>query len=366
MFLLVLLSAMALNLDFSIIDAQTKKGGTQKAPTTSPTPKGQKGPKLNPLPVRQQKDPKTGKLIPIVDYSKFDHASHSPDCLSCHIPNRKPPKFAGKQPVAASTPFTFDDRTTQFPPHAACEECHSIVEFTIGAKEFCSICHEQDRETVLSKFPEQRDDQFGLKFPHDVHVGIKATGYNVGPKLPELTDEEKQIQAVATSSGCNDCHVKEGKDKKEENFFLPFHPECARCHSEVPRNPAAKDDPNFKIRNEKPFMRECLECHKPFMAERPLVSGLILQLPPGIFFTHGKTHEEDVRDKKTKKEKGKYPSLDCKFCHKEASKAKRVQDIIMPSAKDSCLPCHNDGKGDYKGKEEGHKLTIGETTNLRP
>ncbi|KAF0241157.1 MAG: hypothetical protein FD167_4041, partial [bacterium] len=127
MFLLVLLSAMALNLDFSIIDAQTKKGGTQKAPTTSPTPKGQKGPKLNPLPVRQQKDPKTGKLIPIVDYSKFDHASHSPDCLSCHIPNRKPPKFAGKQPVAASTPFTFDDRTTQFPPHAACEECHSIV-----------------------------------------------------------------------------------------------------------------------------------------------------------------------------------------------------------------------------------------------
>lgn len=363
-FLLVLLSAIALNVDFSIIDAQTKKGATgPKAPTTSsPTTGAQKTPKLSPLPVRLQG----------VNYSVFDHASHSPDCLSCHIPNRVPKltgKLKNKQPAAVTTPFTYDDRVTQFPPHASCEECHSIVQFSFpvpATKGFCQICHEADKETVLSKFPDQRDDQFGLKFPHDVHVGTKAKDYNVGPKLPELTDEQKQIQAVATSSGCNDCHVKEGKDKKEENFLLPFHPECARCHSEIPRDPAAKDDPKFKIKNEKPYMSDCLECHKPFMAERPVVSGIILQLPPGVFFTHGKTHEEDVRDKKTKKEKGKYPSLDCKFCHKDAAKAKRTQDIIVPSAKDSCLPCHNDGKGEYKGKEEGHKLTIGETTNLRP
>ncbi|MBI4852348.1 MAG: hypothetical protein HY819_11180 [Acidobacteria bacterium] len=364
-FLLVLLSAIALNIDFSVIDAQTKKGGSQKTPTTNPTTNPttgpQKGPRLAPLPVRSG-----------VDYSKFDHASHSPDCLSCHIPNRKPPKFAYKQPADASIPFTFDDKTTQFPPHFACEECHFFAPLTLS-KGFCEICHEPDKKTVLPKFPQQRDDQFGLKFPHDVHVGTKAKDYNVGPKLPELSDDQKKIQAVATSSGCNDCHVKEGKEQKEENFFLPYHPECARCHSEELRDPAAKDDPKFKIKNERPYMRECLECHKPFMAPRPVVSGIVVQIPDDKvknkdfnFFTHGKSHEEDVRDKKTKKEKGQYPSLDCKFCHKDAAKGKRVQDIIAPSVKDACLPCHNDGKGDFKGKQEAHPLTVGETSNLRP
>lgn len=382
-FLLVLLGAIALNIDFSISDAQTKKGGAQSGPAVA----SQKGPKLSPLPVRSG-----------VDYSKFDHASHSPDCLSCHIPNRTP-KITGKQPESARTPFTYDDRVTQFPPHAACEECHSIVEFTlaskiaskntIGAKYFCQICHEADSKTVLSQFPKQRDDQFGMKFPHDLHQGIKSKSYNVGPKIAELTDEEKKLQAVAISSGCNECHVKEGKDKGEENFSIPYHPECARCHSETPTDTAAKDNPEFKIKNERPYMSDCLGCHKAFMSPRPVVTDIVVQTgvvkpfnadrinpdkpykPDAIAFTHSySSHEQDVLKEKNKKvvvdgkEKLVYPDLDCKFCHKEAAKSKRMQDVVAPSLQGACLPCHNSGKGGLKQK--GHELTLGEIINLRP
>jgi hypothetical protein len=389
-FLLVLLGVVVLNIDFSISDAQTKRG-TQSGPAVA----NQKGPKLNPLPVREG-----------VDYSKFDHASHSPDCLSCHIPNRTPKtglgkEFSGKvkQPESAKTPFTYDDRVTQFPPHAACEECHLIFQFTlaakvgakptIGAKYFCQICHEADSQTVLAQFPKQREDQFGMKFPHDIHQGIKSKSYNVGPKIAELTDEEKKLQAVAISSGCNECHVKDGKDKNEENFSIPYHPECARCHSETPTDPAAKDDPNFKIKNEKPYMSDCLGCHKPFMSPRPVVSDIVVQTgvvkpfnvdrinpdkpykPDSIPFTHSySSHEQDQLKKKDVKvvvdgkEKLVYPNLDCRFCHKEAAKSKRMQDVVASSIKDACLPCHNDGKNG--SKQIGHELTLGEKINLRP
>ncbi len=387
-FLLVFLSAIALNIDFTVTDAQTKKGKPQANPAATAT---KKTPKLTPLPVR-----------PGVDYSVFDHNSHSPDCLSCHIPDRVP-TFTDKrikQPDIAKKPFTYDDRVTQFPPHAACEECHSIVQFSFpvpATKGFCQICHEADKKTVLSVFPEQRDDQFGMRFPHDIHVGIKSKSYNVGPKVEELTDEQKQLQAVSISSGCSECHVKDGKDKDEEDFSIPYHPECARCHSEAPTDPTAKDNPKFKLKNEKPYMRECLECHKPFMAPRPVVSDIIVQTDPppkfnperinpdkpykstAIPFTHSySSHEQDLlKEKVTKlgpdkkpvldkngKEVKAFPELKCQYCHEDAAKSKRVQGILIPSAVKSCIPCHNNGKGGLKSK--GHELTLGEIINLRP
>lgn len=323
-------------------DAQTRRGGGGPGPVAGG--QGQNnGPRLTPLPIR-----------PGVNYTVFDHASHSPDCFTCHIPNKT---YKGVKTVrqAPQPPYTLDDRVTQFPQHAACEQCHAIFQFSAPqSRGFCFICHEKDAVTVKTQFPDQRDDQFGTKFPHNVHVGLNAKDYNVGGPRPVLTPEEEQLQAIAKSSGCNECHVKDGKDKKEENFGYAHHAECARCHGLTPMKEGEKP------KNEKPYMNDCLGCHKPFMAKHNPSTDIVYRITENQPFLHDKTHEEDVLQKKN--DKGKWPALDCKFCHKETSNAKRTQDIAPPGLS-SCIPCHNNGKNGLKQK--ANELTIGETLNLK-
>lgn len=308
--LLVCLLGLIASLDFFKGIAQTKRGaGTQKKTPATDNPK-----KVNmvPLPVRQG-----------VDYSKFDHAMHSPDCQSCHT--------SGK----------YGDPVTDWPKHDTCENCHAISPaFTLiqrGA--FCLICHEKNLKTVKSEFPEQKPDQFVTRLPHSVHVGLKAKDSNKygDPTYGEgFSEDDLKLQQVARKSGCLECHVKDGKEQKEENFSEPGHPECARCHGLAPGNVL-------------PIMNDCAGCHKPFLASYEPVTDIVPK------FRHDRDHEKDTRPDAKKGE-----TLDCKFCHKETAASKRIQDITRPFVS-NCTICHFKGK-----KASGHELTPEELKNMRP
>jgi cytochrome c553 len=305
-FALVSLLALTLTVDRFTSDAQTKKGGGGAKPPAQSTLKRKVV--AQPLPVRQG-----------VDYTTFNHATHSPDCMSCHDQHR------------------FDQRAVQFPKHAACEDCHPIPVYTLGTRfGFCYICHEKDAKTVLSTFPELKEEQFGVKFPHSVHVGLDAKDFNLGniAITDTRTDEDRKIQEVSKTSGCIECHEKDGKDKKEENFTNPGHPECARCHGVAPKMVP-------------PLMIDCLGCHKPFLAPKKAVSNIVAS------FRHDKDHEKDTRP-----DAKKGALLDCKFCHKVTATTKRLQDVTAPFLS-NCTVCHNDGK-----KATAHALKSSESVNL--
>ncbi|MEW6730622.1 MAG: hypothetical protein AB1489_04725 [Acidobacteriota bacterium] len=321
-FALVSLLALVLTLDGFIGSAQTQKGGKKKVTSSQSQRKGGIGAAA--LPPR-----------PGINYARFEHTTHSLSCEECHD-------------------VKVGNRVTKFPYHPACEECHAFVPFTFAdGGAFCLICHEtpKDWRIVKPQFPDQKDDQFGIKFPHDVHVGLKAKDYNVG-NVDILIDRDRSqqeiaIQETAAKFGCNECHVKEGKDKKEENFSTPHHPECARCHGVGPKN-------------ELPHMYDCLGCHKPWMPIRKAVNFLVPN------FRHDKDHDLDTRpeiEKKLKEEQKKSgkkpetPKLDCKFCHKQTSASKRLFDLEPPMLK-ACEVCHSkDGNA--------HELTPAEAVNMK-
>lgn len=324
-FALVSLLALTMIFDSYISGAQTKKGG-KPAPSGGPNLSGaapaKGGPKLSGLGPR-----------PGVNYDTFDHTTHSLNCQDCHE-------------------VKDGERVTVFPGHNACEECHSIVSFTVLARVqrqpgFCLICHEKDLVKVLPNFPDQRDDQFSIKFPHSVHVGLDAKDYSTGlyKLFDDRNESERKIQEVAQESGCLECHVKEGKENKEENFSTPHHPECWNCHGVSPK----KVDPD---------MNNCLGCHIPFGPFREAATNIT------VGFRHDKDHERDTRPdvKKVKdKDTGKMvePMLNCKFCHKEAAASKRLADVGPPFLS-TCLACHNNTK-----KASGHELTVLEAINMK-
>jgi hypothetical protein len=305
-----ILLALALSLDVFTGDAQTRKG-TGAKPAAGSEESAQR-PKLAGLP------PKMG-----VDYKKFDHGTHSLSCEECH------------------TIKGYNERVTQFPGHAACQECHDFPRFTIhqGAA-FCLVCHETTKNLsiVKSQFPDQRDDQFGIKLPHSIHVSLSAKDFNLGnftDILDQRDEKEKKIQEIAKTSGCAECHTKEGKEKKEENFSPPHHPECNRCHGVAPKNVA-------------PNMTQCLECHKPFSPNRPAVNFIVPK------FRHDRDHEADTR-----KGAKKGATLQCQFCHKQPAASKRLFDIEAPLLS-NCTICHNDTKDGT-----AHALTPSEQINLK-
>jgi hypothetical protein len=303
---LSILLALTFSLDIFRGDAQTRKPASGAGPAAAPS-----RPKLVGLP------PKQG-----VDYQSFDHGTHSLNCDDCH-------QVTGKE------------RVTKFPKHEACVECHSFPLFTIHQKAaFCLVCHETPKNLAIVKaqFPDQRDEQFGIKFPHGVHVKLNSKDFNAtntGDLFDTRDEKEKKIQEIASKSGCNECHVKEGKEKKEENFSAPKHPECARCHGVGPKNVP-------------PNMTQCLECHKPFMPVRRAVNFIIPK------FRHDRDHEMDTR-----KGAKKGSTLECQFCHKQPAASKRLFDIEAPLLS-NCVICHNDTKDGT-----AHPLTPSEQINLK-
>lgn len=237
-----------------------------------------------------------------VNYSRFDHDSHSPRCNECHR-------------VAEGK------RVTSFPVHNACDDCHFFPAFTIAQRGFCIICHTPPGNTArMQRFPEQRSDQFAIKFPHNIHVGMDVKDYNPIVAVSAPSEEQLKIQEVSIKNGCYSCHVKDGKERKEENYSKPHHPECAQCHGDEGKKVA-------------PAMNNCAGCHIAPMPGRVELSNLVAN------FRHDRDHERDIRpEAKTKK------MLDCKFCHKTAVRAKKLVDIQAPE-ESSCLACHNKDVG---------------------
>src|SRR6185369_7453876 len=154
-----------------------------------------------------------------------------------------------------------------------------------------------------------------------------------------------KFQAVTKESGCVECHVKDGKEKKEENFSRPYHPECARCHTVV-----------------KPKMKggDCEGCHQ--MKSPTRVEGT--NLITGFF--HDSTHEDDNRpkdqkdpakDKKFLTKDGK--KLKCQFCH-DVDRVAKLVDVQIP-LQSRCTPCHNANK-----TAVARALTSEELAKLKP
>jgi cytochrome c553 len=249
-----------------------------------------------------------------VNYSRFKHSSHSSNCASCHRVKE-------------------GARVTNFPGHNACNSCHFIPAFTVGARAFCIVCHTPPGNTARMKsFPEQKPDQFSIKFPHNVHVGMEVKDYNPIVEVKEVSEEEKKIQAIAVKGGCISCHEKDGKAKKEKDFSKPFHAECAQCHGKDGKKVA-------------PAMDNCVGCHIA-PAKRSILSGLFAD------FRHDKDHERDIRPEAKSK-----AMIDCKFCHKGAVKAKTLADI-KPPEESACIACHNEQVGAHSLKpQELAKLT---------
>lgn len=320
--------AIVLSLDIFNTDAQTlKSGGNPSAKPAAEEAQDQS------LPKKKSQITLTGLAPrPGVDYKTFQHSTHSLDCATCH------------DDEASRTSYDNDERVTKFPYHPACEQCHSIVFFSLK-QEFCLICHDQPARTnwpAKPVFPDQKDDQFGIKFPHGIHMKLKSSDFGYVDFFSNPDAKELKIQEMATNSACNECHVKDGKEKKEENFSAPHHPECARCHG-IDVKP---------LKKVAPAMHECLECHKPFMPIRKAVNFIVPS------FRHDKDHEADTRDKTIKA--ASKDKFDCFFCHKQATQTKRLFDI-EPPLMGNCTVCHNDGK-----TGTAHKLTPSEAINLRP
>jgi hypothetical protein len=233
-----------------------------------------------------------------VNYSSFKHSSHSQSCAACHKVKE-------------------GERAQHFPGHTACNDCHFFPAFTVGARSYCVVCHTPPGNNAkLKGFPDQRKDQFAIKFPHNVHVGMDVKDYNPLVPVREISEELKKVNAISEKGGCISCHVKEGPQKKETNFSKPYHPECAQCHGDEGKKVA-------------PAMSNCAGCHIAPTPNRSEVSGIITG------FRHDRDHERDVRP--TAKSKA---VLECKFCHNTAVKAKKLIDILPPSA-DKCTVCHN-------------------------
>jgi hypothetical protein len=346
-FLVMLLFTIAMLVDWSSSDAQTKKGSTVASPTTADKDPG----RANTL--RVKRDFNAVGPNAKVSYQTFNHAVHSPDCESCHTSEK------------------YDQRVVNYPDHPACENCHAFQQFSISyynpkviGAGFCKVCHTPDKKEaqIISKdsdyhvkpFPEQRDDQFGIYFPHSVHEKVKSQGYNFGTidfATFRAEPEYLKLQQAAINFGCNECHIKDSQEKKEENYSMPGHTECARCHGFIPK----KSVP--------PFMNDCRGCHKPFMAtHQPSTNIVSLIEKKGMsFFRHDKDHEEDTRPDAKKVEKGQpKPLLECNFCHKDTVKSNRTQDIVPPYVS-NCTACHFKGKG-----ASGHELELSEIVNLRP
>ncbi len=257
---------------------------------------------------------------PGVDYSKFSHTTHSLECSDCH--EVKDGEIAYK-----------------FPKHDSCNECHNFVPFRLSASGFCMICHDNKNnyKSVRPGYAEKAQSDFGTKFPHAVHIGANGTDFDKNNKDPlDGFDEKlKKVQAVSKESGCIECHVKDGPDKKEQSFSNPNHPECFRCHG---------SDPNTKVA---PVMQDCTGCHKPWLAKQNSVSGLFPT------FYHDDTHEDDSRPKpKTKtpeereailkeraKDLTKNKKLKCQYCH-DVNKAERLVAIDRP-LQSRCTVCHD-------------------------
>jgi hypothetical protein len=247
-----------------------------------------------------------------VNYARFKHSSHSTNCATCHKVKE-------------------GERVARFPGHNSCNDCHFFPAFTVGARSYCMVCHPAPGNTAkLKGFPDQRDDQFAIKFPHNVHVGMDVKDYNPIVPVKEMSEEQKKVQAIAEKGGCISCHVKDGPDKKETSFSKPHHPECAQCHG----------DEGKKV---KPVMNDCAACHIA-PAKRSELSGLIAN------FRHDRDHERDTRPSAKSK-----ALLDCKYCHTTAVKAKTLSDIKPPEA-DKCIACHNDEVARALKPEEMAKL----------
>src|SRR5437762_2994549 len=206
----VLVSLFALALFFNnFIGVQAQRGGGAQTPRK----RAPKGP------------------APKVDYKVFDHAdpAHKFACETCHdnvVEGQRVTDF----------PNAHDSRI-----EPACDNCHNRPIFTIyqsGA--MCFICHQKMKKSAgvpkdLTEFPDQRKDQFGIFFPHTTHKNMKAKDFDKTATDIDLfisfNSREPKDQAIAKESNCVECHLKDRKDKKEENYSTPHHAECARCHA---------------------------------------------------------------------------------------------------------------------------------------
>lgn len=323
-FSFLLFLTFSLNLFSS--DAQTGRG------KTAPDSKTNKGPRMVGLPA------KAG-----IDYSNFKHETHSLNCSECHFTKEVE---EGKKAVT-------------WPEHAACDECHNIAQFRLGAPKFCIICHTGPQNNYAGLKPEYNQkvkSDFGTKFPHDnKHVNAFAETYDKKKNRPifDTFEGDDQIkQNVVKESGCIECHVKDpyqidmAAPSTRNRESMPNHPECARCHSEALEN---------KV---KPFMKDCIECHKPWLNKQETVSNLFLDPEKGPFL-HNDDHEKDSRpraiktkeDEKTKKlfltKDGK--RLRCQFCHEvdPVTSVERLIDIKKP-LESRCTVCHSKKANAYE------------------
>ncbi|MEW6733860.1 MAG: hypothetical protein AB1489_21215 [Acidobacteriota bacterium] len=250
-----------------------------------------------------------------INYQRFSHTSHSPNCASCHQVKE-------------------GQRVTHLPNHPTCSNCHFFPAFTVGARSFCLICHMPPGNTArLKGFPEQRKDQFSIKFPHNIHVGLEVKDYDTPVPIHKLSEEQEKVQVIAEKNGCFSCHIKDGPKKKEASFSKPYHPECAQCHGSGGNKVA-------------PAMNECKGCHQAPTPARKEIDNTVPN------FRHDRDHERDIRPQAKSK-----ATLDCKFCHSGAIKTKQLVDIQPPEV-DKCNACHNDEVG-------AHKLTLEETAKLK-
>ncbi|MCS6884312.1 MAG: hypothetical protein RMM17_08690 [Acidobacteriota bacterium] len=272
-----------------------------------------------------------------VDYSKFSHTTHNLECSKCHEVKE-------------------GEKAYKFPTHDACNECHNFVPFRLAAPAFCMICHDNQKNySSVRKSYTRSSSDFGTKFPHSAHIGLNGVDFDKSnPDLYESLDNKlKKVQLTSKDSGCIECHLKDGPEKKEQNFSIPNHPECFRCHGSKPETKVP------------PFMQDCLGCHKPWLREQDSVSGLFPT------FYHDDTHEYDSRPKP----KGKSPEerdlilkerakdltknkkLKCQYCH-DVNKSVRLADIGRP-LQSHCTVCHDK-------QATARELTPEELGKLRP
>lgn len=205
---------------------------------------------------------------PRIDYSKFSHTTHVTTqklgCDSCH----KFPSANWKEVRVGDAAFP---DVSEYPQHDSCFNCHRKQFFDSARPVICSNCHVAvtPRDTTRYPFPSLGESffaskkgngfvsEFGLQFPHEIHVEIVS-------RLDPVNDKTTKVRFISASFvqekapdadvSCKVCHqtfqpqgesadeyvTKPPKNMSEDTFWLKkgafktvpmTHTICFTCHS---------------------------------------------------------------------------------------------------------------------------------------
>ena len=289
-----------------------------------------------------QKQTKSIRAKPRVDYSSFSHRTHvvkqQLSCDSCHKFPTKNWKEVRKGDLA------FPD-VAEFPEHSSCLNCHRPQFFARErpAPAICSNCHVNNtpRDTTRFLFPSLGDvadsskprrevvTEFAVSFPHDKHMDV--IGGNLHPsedrgvRFVHARFQKAQPKEESDPKNCVICHQtyqplgessEEYVTKPPKNLGDAFwlkkgtfktipvsHAPCSSCHN---------TDAGIE-----PAPSKCEMCHKLLPAQ-----NLSVDFDPKLAATMEITDRMALGRWQRRESSGSYPhgggmhpTLSCTSCH---------------------------------------------------